>query len=146
MTDTTTAAWRGITLDVLRHASGQDCTLGGITSQHTELTLVGVIDARVHRSDRPEVVPLPKACQVGPETPERPAVALLVREIGGSTSLALTPVRWGPFSQAYATDGRWYMAGGNYAAVGDGRVDELLHRLTGSRFVGALSVHDRHEG
>lgn len=129
---------KGLTLSVYRDAgSTYDCTLGGVSSKCTRLTLVGIIDDR----DKPNlstptpVKELPKESRIFAPADDRPAVILRIRRQGGARLLySIEP---------YQADGgtRWYMAGGNYASSCDSRLAEL----TGHQY-GALSIHDRHEG
>jgi len=139
---------RGITLSVLRPAprgdsfDRVDTTAGGITSRFPVLTLVGHIDQR-EDPGASVVEPMARDSRVFPEVPDRPAVALVVRSIGGWV-LSLVPVEWNADAGRYECHG-WHTAGGNYAETCDSRVSELTERLTGHRFYGALSVHDRRE-
>lgn len=123
----------GLTLDVYRPANGSDCTCNGITSTHARVTLVGTIDAIDGRFS-----PSPESARVFEPTDTAPPVALRSR---GSTT-HLVPVD----AHGHLLDGRWYMAGGNYANCSDSRVADYFHQLGLERFYGAISVHDRHEG
>ena len=68
----------GLTVDVYRSADGLDCTLGGITSQHRELTLVGIVDYTRPLVGGNAVRMLPKDCRVFEPIPEKPPVWLVV--------------------------------------------------------------------
>ena len=132
--------WLGMTMTVLRPADGRDCTLGGITSQATVLTLVGVLDLR-DETGQEVVGQLPMDCQLAPASEDRPAVALVVDR----HELYLMPVRWGPFSRSYARGGRCYMEGGHFAESTDSRTAGLLRDLSGSSLVRMVPVRDRVE-
>lgn len=126
---------KGLILNVYRSA-GRDCTLNGITSDHDTVVLVGIIDttggAEAHRS--PTVIPLPAHAQVFEARDDRPAVYLVIRQMGRERLVHLVPAEDNPH------DCLWkYMAGGNYAATSDSR----FHQLGG--FYGAIAVHDRNE-
>lgn len=129
----------GLHLTVFTNPRLRACTNGPTATLDT-LTLVGYIDRRNGR-DSHLVVATPK---IGPlrATEERPAVVLVVRHIGGPV-LNLEPVTWDDDEDRWVHKG-WYAAGGSFA-TGDSRVPELVQRLTGGRFYGALSVHDRKE-
>lgn len=140
---------KGLPLSVLRPAprgdsfDNVDTTAGGITSRFPVLTLVGHIDQRKDAGAN-VVEPMPHSSRVFPETPGRPAVALVVRSVGGWV-LSLVPVEWNDREGRYEQRGGWLMAGGNYASLDDSRVAALTERLTGHRFYGAVAVHDRRE-
>lgn len=144
--DSDTRHAKGLILSVLR--GDTDCTAGGITSRHNQLTLVGTIDTRNLRSVTPRtpllVSPMEYQSQVFAAQEDRPAVALLIRYIGGPVP-ALVPVEWDTANQVWRDTGDSPMAGGNYAAIIDSRVSDMLRGLLGHGFYGALAVHDRIE-
>lgn len=144
----------GLTLRVLRSA-GMDCTAGGITSWAQEVRLVGVVDRRHPSAGGPEV-----PVNVWQETPvvsmtdyrlpvyplraDVPEVALELRNMGSEVLLTFVPVKRAA-DGSVVTMGAWTMAGGNYAATSDSRLEELIEAWTGRRFYGAINVHDRIE-
>lgn len=133
----------GLLLSVLRKAGG-DSTLGGVSSQHGNLTLVGTIrESRGSLVAHSEVTPLPGTARRFLPTSDAPAVALVVRTVSGSVCLDLAPVE--------LVDGRWVrsrtgMFGGNYA-TGGAAWDDLLQSLLGYALpMGTpVKVHDRFE-
>lgn len=129
----------GLMLSLYSNPRTRGCT-NGPSAKCDSLTLVGYIDRRRMRRDH-VVVPLPK---IGPFAvkDERPAVALVVRDIGGPL-LSLEPVTWADDEDRWTNTG-WYAAGGSFAD-GDSRLSELARDLTGHRFYGAISVHDQKE-
>jgi hypothetical protein len=128
---------KGLRVSVYRPAdSDHDCTLNGISSNHPQLTLVGIIDDRdaaTWNTPAP-AKELPRDCRVSAPTDEAPAAILRIRRMGPRLVYSIEP---------YQADGgvRWYMAGGNYAGSCDSRFSELA----GNQYA-ALSIHDRHEG
>ena len=135
---------KGLLMDVL-HRRGQitDCTRGGITSRHNQLVLVGSCDLRKDAHNRC-VVPLPDGAQVFSAGPDRPAVALVVRHIGGPV-LHIEPVSWDGETSSWRLTEHAFMSGGNSADITDSRFSELTRQLTGQSFYGAVHVHDRRE-
>lgn len=133
---------KGLTLNVYRSADGMDCTAGGISSKHTQFTLVGTLEpAGAERANT--VKPMPKDSRVFAPTKDRPAVALEVRHIGGPV-LSIVPVIQAGENE-YRRTYPWTMAGGNYAETSDSRLGELIRSITGQGHYGAISVHDRVE-
>lgn len=126
---------KGLTLHVYRSA-GPDCTAGGISATHDQLTLIGLEDVggTFH--------PMPGNAHIFEATPERPAVVIKVRYIG-SPILSVVPAKEDAI-QGHVADPRT-MAGGNYAACCDSRVGEFVRRHTGLDFYGAYAIHDRME-
>lgn len=127
---------QGLQIQVYRPVDFPDCTLDGISSKHSRLTVIGVIDDRDaadFRTPAP-VKGLPKESRISAPTDQAPAAILRIRRMGNRLLYTIEP---------YQADGgtRWYMAGGNYA----GTVDSRFGDLTGHQY-GAFSVHDRHEG
>ena len=130
---------RGLTIQVYRPADAPDCTLGGISSRFSRLTLVGIVDDRdtflqIGTYAPAPVRALPSNCQVCEPAADRPPVVLRIRKMGDRLLYTIEP---------YQADGgsRWYMAGGNYAGSSDSRFSQLA----GGTY-GALNIHDRHEG
>lgn len=133
-------ARKGLTVDVYRPAHGVDCTLGGVSSKHTRLTVIGMIDERGGRQpgavrNSRTVTALtgtlaPHAAHAG-----APAVYLLIREVMGATVYCVVPA-----DDNGDPPTRWYMSGGNMAATSDSRWRELV-----DGWHGAISVHDRYE-
>lgn len=117
----------GLIVDVYRSARRDniDCTNGGISSKHVELTLVNVS---------------------GPFDPneDRPAAMLVKGNVPGHVRIVPAKLVNGE----YVEDTRWWMMGGNYASTSDSRLGEAIAKLIGTqyRFFGAVAVHDRHEG
>ena len=107
----------GIIISVLRHANPYfgDCTNNGISHRFHTLTLVG-----------------PGIPEIFPVTDERPAVRIEQHVKG---CVRIVP----------ADDTRQLMAGGNYAALGDSRLDRHVENLLGHTFYGAVAIHDRYE-
>jgi hypothetical protein len=111
----------GLVIDVFRRPADQDFTLGGISGQRTELTVVNA---------------------TGPFEPNslRPAVFLESHVKG---CLRLVPAeKMGDEWVAVKNRG---MFGGNYGACSDSRFSEACERILGSRFYGAVAIHDRYE-
>lgn len=135
---------RGITLGVLRRADGHDCTLNGVTAQAQELTLVAITTPDGWRTHRTTTLPVPRDVQLWFAQPDKPAVTLVIRNLGGETIAHLEPVVWDREAGTWVSTGQT-MAGGNYATTGDSRVSTHLENLLGHRFYGALPVHDRIE-
>lgn len=106
----------GLIISVYKDANGYDCTNGGISSFHANLTLIGTgIE--------------------GPFAPteERPAVTMVTRTIGERKYTNLVPCD----ENAQPLPG-WYMAGGNYGYTSDSRFRILCPY--------PLPIHDRKEG
>lgn len=114
----------GLHVQVYRGARGNDCTMGGISSQASELCLVNVS---------------------GPFEPSESTPAAMLgtgRMFGG---LRIVPAVKNDAGE-WVEDSRWLMMGGNYAATSDSRFSEACERLLGHTFYGAVAIHDRHEG
>lgn len=109
---------KGLILNVLR-SSGGDCTNGGPTSRVSEITVIN----------------LGKDSEIFEPTPERPAFKLEMHVRG---CLRLVPVDE-PKGMCSG------MFGGNYATTSDGRFGAACEKLLGTRFYGAVAVHDRSE-
>ncbi len=126
---------RGLLLHVYRSASGQDCTLNGITGRFATCVLVGVVDYLAPGATRDK--PVHRALGLGSRLfapgEDSPAVWLVSGKHRDTDRHII------PADENGEPDSRWWMAGGNYVA-GDSRFLEL----TG--WHGAVRVHDRHEG
>ena len=109
----------GIIATVYAHPK-HNCSLNGISSRFTEVTVVNV---------------------EGPfdPTPERPAVLM---ERHTSNAIRLVPCS----DQGVKDPGIWWMFGGSYVATSDGRFSGKAKELLGHEFYGAVALHDRNEG
>lgn len=87
---------KGLTVNVLRHADGSDCTMGGETSRYTRMTLVD-----------------PKIDGIFEETEDCPALHIVRRMIGGTEYRHAVPVD---------QIDRQTMFGGNFVHTSDSRV------------------------
>lgn len=134
----------GLTLTVLRDASGADCTLGGISSRAARLTLVGTLDSTAGPAH--EVDPMPERSRIVSPSADRPAVAVELRRhpFNDSRYAHLVPVRWDHETRRYVRTNGWSMAGGNYATACDSRFRELIEQVLGHS-APALAIHDRIE-
>lgn len=112
----------GLILSVYRDASGVDCTAGGISSNHTDLTAINVEGPFEPTQDRPPVIlenHYKNAVRIVPAGPDGKALKLATHA--------------GP------------MFGGNFATTSDSRLGEAIEKLVGIRFYGAVPIHDRYE-
>jgi hypothetical protein len=105
-----------MTVSVMRAA--QDHTNGGVSSRHDRLLVIS-------KGDRP---------------PVSPAYPVMILEQHALGAVSLRPLNHTPQSKVEFGP----MAGGNYA-VGDGRFDEAVEKLLGTKFYGAVPIHDRCE-
>lgn len=105
----------GLIIQVYRHGK-YDCTNGGVSSKFDTLTLINA---------------------EGPFEPtdDRPAVMLVANPYN---SVVIKPV------DAIEAK-KWTMMGGNYAATSDSRFAKAVEEITGTRFYGAIPIHDRIE-
>lgn len=143
---------KGLRLDVYRAADSMDCTLDGVTSRHTRLTLIGYqTDTEIAVTDESaalDVLPelslrrLPRSSRVFAASDDAPAVVLVVRTHHGLSAGRQRYAYLAPLDAL--TSRKWVMFGGNYAATTDSRLSELLTALTGHRHT-VLAVHDRIE-
>jgi hypothetical protein len=114
----------GLYVSVYRDARDDyDCTLGGISSQATQLCLINVSGPSQNSIDAP--------------------AAILESHVKGC--LRIVPAELDEHGNWVPKKG-WYMMGGNYAATSDSRFSEACEALLGHRFYGAVAVHDRNEG
>lgn len=133
---TTTTSTRGHVLKVLRPANGYDCTLGGVSSQAAEVTVVGIIDDRTALpGGQAKVAPMPTRLQQRTPAAEAPAVFLRIRAIGSDVVFSIEPAT-GPDEHR-----PWCMFGSNYAASGAPEWRALI----GGNYGGVIPVHDRVE-
>lgn len=111
----------GLHIDIYKDSRMGDSTNGGVTSRFPVmgLTLVDVD---------------------GPFEPSEkyPAARLVTKTFGGDTTVRIVP-------EEEIEKGSWTMFGGNYGATSDSRFNDAVSKLLGSRFYGALPIHDRVE-
>jgi hypothetical protein len=114
----------GLIAYIMKH-KGTDCSNGGLSSRHDEVTIVN--------ADGPF-----------DPTEDRPAVILVARAPVGTRQIltAYPAVHQGG---KWVKDPRWLMMGGTYISCSDSRFGELCNRL-GVPFYGAVALHDRYEG
>jgi len=114
----------GTIVHVYRSAAFDDASNGGISSNHSALTVVNA---------------------EGPfePSPSRPAVILRKGPLG---TVHIVP-------SVKDENGVWgydrtkqFMSGGNFAATSDGRFHDAVKRVSGSSIYGAIAIHDRWEG
>ena len=104
-------------LNVFRWNLG-DCTNGGVSAANERLALYS------SGTDTPK--------------PEHAANAVYVDRNAFGDPI-IVPLAGGPAGSVGP------MMGGNYAATSDSRLSELVEKVTGRRFYGALPIHDRYE-
>lgn len=112
----------GLIVHVYRDSLG-DCTNGGISSKANSLCLVNV---------------------EGPFSPNAQTPAAMLVRGNGPGIAKIVPAVWCEIGE-YNPETRWVMMGGNYAATSDSRFREAVEKITGSRFYGAVPIHDRIE-
>jgi len=120
---------KGLTVRIARVLGG-DCTNGGVSSRHDSLTVVAFI------GQDGIVRPLPPRSRVFAATPSAPAVAL---RHGPMNTVHIVPL------SEDGTVAGWHMMGGNYAAVTDSRLRDVVAVLLEHDFYGAIAIHDRVE-
>lgn len=111
----------GLVIDVFRRPADRDFSLGGVSGQHTELTVVNI--------DGPFE-----------PNPSRPAV-ILESHVPGC--LRIVPAE--KLGNGYVKIKPRTMMGGNYGAACDSRFGEACEKLLGHTFYGAVPIHDRVE-
>jgi hypothetical protein len=116
---------QGLTVSVFRNA-GPDCSLGGLTVDHRDLTVVNVDGPFGPTDDRPAVMLIQ-----GPGANHHGSNPILVPAVKNEAG------DWQPAPG-------WWMFGGNYAATSDSRFGEAIAKLGGTRGM-APKVHDRIE-
>ncbi len=106
----------GLIANVYRWSLG-DCSLGGVSSKHNEVT---IINAK------------------GPFEPDadRPAVELMTRNINGVLYIRAVPVK---------DKNEWHMHGGTFIYTSDSRFDQAVEQLTKRPHDGPVAFHDRVE-
>jgi hypothetical protein len=114
-------AEQGLIVSVLRNGRG-DCSRGGPTADHQDLTVVNIGGPFGPRDERPAVMLVE-----GPGREPNPILVPAVEDDAGE---------WTPAPG-------WWMFGGNYAS-GDSRFCEAVARLGGTPGM-AAKVHDRIE-
>ena len=109
---------KGLMVSVLRAADldGCDCTLGGVSSKHKHLILVG-----------------PGIPEIFEASDDMPAVRLVSRDLWSSRLGARRPYL---HVEPVATQGKWHMMGGNFITSCDSRFPSDY----------PIPVHDRIEG
>lgn len=128
-------------LSVLRNSMwSADATLGGVTSTHDQLALVGYIQLRDE-----DVSPLRDGVPGRIDPDQAPPVVLQANHVYGEITVALVPLIYVESTGVWRYEPGRFMAGGNYAATSDSRVSRLVSWMIGHRFYGALAVHDRDE-
>jgi hypothetical protein len=124
---------KGLILHVYRAADSRDCTLGGVSSKHAGLTLVGF---KRHADEKWQ--PLERYAQVFEPNEDRPAVILVESGVPHLYGPHLVPLE-------IIESGRYPMMGGNYAGTSDSRWAELGHTIFGHDRLDVVAVHDRVE-
>jgi hypothetical protein len=112
------------------------------------MTVMGGIRVQVVRSkygsnDGPDQYTLIHPDLEGPSEPTHhaPALVLNLRVIGGDPILSAEPVSC-PGDRLKMVGP---MMGGNFVHTSDSRVSDLVRKLLGHRFYGAIALHDRWE-
>lgn len=127
-------------LSVLRDVSySADTTLGGVTSTHKRLALVGTIPLGTT-----EIHPITNAPTLALRSDSAPVV-LQAKQGFGRVTASLVPLVYDAEQAVWSYKAGRFMAGGNYAATSDSRVTDIISAMLGHRFYGALAVHDRYE-
>lgn len=127
------------TLDVLRLATGDDDSRGGLSSQHDRLTLVGWATG----SGR-FVCDVPGGIERDDEKITAPVI-LSVTEAFRRRRAAIIPAEWDAARGWTADTGVGWVAGGNFAAPSSCNVRRLIEELLERPHDGAVSIHDRRE-
>jgi hypothetical protein len=123
---------KGLILFVYRAADSRDCTLGGVSSKHAGLTLVGT------QRHGEEWKPLDLYSQVFEPDENRPAVVLVESYVPAFYGPHLVPLEM-------IESGRRPMSGGNYAGTSDSRWAALGRQIFGHDHLDVVPVHDRVE-
>ena len=97
-----------------------DCTNGGITSKNIKGLCITNCEGAVN------------------PTEDYPPARLVVRNIMGSKLVTIVP-------EEELEKGSWTMMGGNYGSTSDSRFSEKVEEMLGTRFYGAIAIHDRVE-
>ncbi|MFD4356834.1 hypothetical protein ACFWPX_30080 [Nocardia sp. NPDC058518] len=128
---------KGLPVDVYRAPT--DTTLGGITSTHQRLTVIGVLFTNLAT---PTLGRIPQWCETD-FTDEQPPVIVVIRQAFGAPYAFLEPIAFTPQGNADRRPGA--MHGGNYAGTSYGMFREVLTELLGHPSIAVLPVHDRYE-
>lgn len=111
----------GLHISVYRDRALGDCTNGGVSSKHDELTVVNI---------------------EGPVEPSKSAPAVILeRHMRGALRLVPAVKVAGNWQQCEG----WYMAGGNFGHTSDSRFADACEARLGVEFYGAVAIHDRTE-
>lgn len=114
----------GLILFVYRSQALGDCTNDGLSSRHGKLCVTKII------TNNKGVLPVD-----GPFEPDGDMPEVYLREhVKGSACLVPPDYE----------NGKWFMAGGNYAGTSDSRFCDATELLTGKRLQ-IISIHDRVE-
>ena len=111
----------GLLVNVYKDASSKyDCTNGGVSSKNIK----GLCGTNVD----------------GPFDPcdDYPAVEIVKQTFGFGSSVKIVPTK-------EIENKSWTMMGGNYAATSDSRFGDMIEKLLGHSFYGAVPIHDRVE-
>lgn len=135
---------RSLHLTVLRDAAGHDSTAGGVTSTHSRLRLVGFT---LKTDERARIKEIPAGIDMDDCDSAAAPVVLVIRNtpFGEGYIAHLAPAHRDGETGEWTRGGVWTMAGGNFAYATDSRFTDLVSKLLGVRFYGALAVHDRIE-
>jgi hypothetical protein len=96
-------AGKGIRASVARDALS-DFTLGGISSEAREVTVVGVLRETGANSAGQAAGPVPGSMREHEPSPDAPAVILVIRETAGRMAAYMRPVRPRPRGPAAALE------------------------------------------
>lgn len=133
---------KGLRLEVLRRADGNDCTNGGLSAYFGTVTLVGTQQRPFTNGKRQPVKPLPREAQVFSPSDDAPAVVMVESNLRGDNEPYLMPLDWAQYGVPSNSVGP--MAGGNFATTSDSRFGEII-RDEFCADVSALRIHDRVE-
>jgi len=107
----------GLIISVYKDSSpSYDCTCDGVTNRFNRLCVTNVD---------------------GPFNPSEDCPAVKLVEGALPNTVRIVPEECGE---------SWTMFGGNYASTSDSRFGEAVEKIIGTRFYGAVAVHDRVEG
>jgi hypothetical protein len=116
----------GLIVSILEDKRIGNCSNGGVSSEKDSLTLVNV---------------------EGPFEPDetRPAALLLKGNVPGVARVVPAVEVDGEYKPLRPPAGVGPMMGGAYVATSDSRFGQAVEKITGSRFYGAVALHDRFE-
>lgn len=109
---------------IYSNATYKGCSLDGISERATSVTIVNIPGMFV--AD-------------GPHLATAPAV-ILESHVRGIARLVPAVFKDGQWQRDKTT---MWQAGGAYVATSDSRFSDAIERLTGTRFYGAIPLHDR---